>query len=230
MKAYAITIRGNTVSEAGYEQLVESSKAVGNNFNINRFEAITPDYVDMTLEGQKIKWNYPWVGKEIDMASGLTKSAYKTKNPKARVACALSHYLLWKTCVNLSEPVLVLEHDAIFTQAVDFDINDAGFFIVGINNPLGATRKARDFYNTIVQNPKWIQPVPSIDNHDVPQGLAGNSAYILKPIGAQKMLDIVKQYGLWPNDALMCKQLLPRIGVTKKFYTTVQGLKSTTTQ
>jgi GR25 family glycosyltransferase involved in LPS biosynthesis len=108
MKAYAITIRGNTVSEAGYERLVESSKAVGNNFNINRFEAITPDYVDMTLEGQKIKWNYPWVGKEIDMASGLTKSAYKTKNPKARVACALSHYLLWKTCVNLSEPVLVL--------------------------------------------------------------------------------------------------------------------------
>ena len=101
---------------------------------------------------------------------------------------------------------------------------------MGINNPLGATRKARDYYNTIVNDPKWLQPVPSIDSHDVPQGLAGNSAYILKPIGAQKMLDIVKQYGLWPNDAIMCKQLLPRLGVTKKFYTTIQGLQSTTTQ
>tara|TARA_R110000744_G_scaffold123675_1_gene229027 strand:+ start:680 stop:1372 length:693 start_codon:yes stop_codon:yes gene_type:complete len=230
MKAYAITIRGNLVSEAGYKRLVESSRAVGNKFNINRFEAITPDYVDMTLKSQKIKWNYPWVGKEIDIASGLTKSAYLTKNPKARVACALSHYLLWKTCVKLDEPVLVLEHDAVFTQAIDFDINDGGMFIVGINNPLGATRKARDYYNTIVNDPKWLQPVPSIDSHDVPQGLAGNSAYILKPIGAQKMLDIVKQYGLWPNDAIMCKQLLPRLGVTKKFYTTIQGLQSTTTQ
>lgn len=230
MKAYAITIRGNLVSEAGYKQLVESSRAVGNKFNINRFEAITPDYVDMTLKSQKIKWNYPWVGKEIDIASGLTKSAYLTKNPKSRVACALSHYLLWKTCVKLDEPVLVLEHDAVFTQAIDFDINDGGMFIVGINNPLGATRKARDYYNTIVNDPKWLQPVPSIDSHDVPQGLAGNSAYILKPIGAQKMLDIVKQYGLWPNDAIMCKQLLPRLGVTKKFYTTIQGLQSTTTQ
>ena len=150
MKAYAITIRGNLVSEAGYKRLVESSRAVGNKFNINRFEAITPDYVDMTLKSQKIKWNYPWVGKEIDIASGLTKSAYLTKNPKARVACALSHYLLWKTCVKLDEPVLVLEHDAVFTQAIDFDINDGGMFIVGINNPLGATRKARDYYNTIV--------------------------------------------------------------------------------
>ena len=230
MKAYAITIRGNLVSEAGYKQLVESSRAVGNKFNINRFEAITPDYVDMTLKSQKIKWNYPWVGKEIDIASGLTKSAYLTKNPKARVACALSHYLLWKTCVKLDEPVLVLEHDAVFTQAIDFDINDGGMFIVGINNPLGATRKARDYYNTIINNPNPIQPVPSIDTHDVPQGLAGNSAYILKPIGAQKMLDTVKQYGLWPNDAIMCKQLLPRLGVTKKFYTTIQGLQSTTTQ
>jgi GR25 family glycosyltransferase involved in LPS biosynthesis len=230
MKAYAITIRGNLVSEAGYDRLVKSSTDVGNKFNINRFEAITPDYVDMTLKSQKIKWNYPWVGKEIDIASGLTKSAYLTKNPKARVACALSHYLLWKTCVKLDEPVLVLEHDAVFTQAIDFDINDGGMFIVGINNPLGATRKARDYYNTIVNDPKWLQPVPSIDSHDVPQGLAGNSAYILKPIGAQKMLDIVKQYGLWPNDAIMCKQLLPRLGVTKKFYTTIQGLQSTTTQ
>lgn len=230
MKAYAITIRGNVVSEAGYDRLAKSSADVGNKFNINRFEAITPEYVDMTLDNQKIKWNYPWVGKEIDMASGLTKSAYLTKNPKARVACALSHYLLWKTCVKLNEPILALEHDAIFTQAIDFDINDSGFFIVGINNPLGATRKARDYYNTIMNNPNPIQPVPSIDDHDVPQGLAGNSAYILKPSGAQKMLDTVKQYGLWPNDAIMCKQLLPRLGVTKKFYTTIQGLQSTTTQ
>ena len=230
MKAYGITIRGNTVSEAGFKRLVKSSKDVGNKFNINRFEAITPDYVDINMETQKLKWNYPWVGKEIDLATGLLKSAYRTKNPKARVACALSHYLLWRTCVKLDEPLLILEHDAVFIQAVDFDVNDSNMFIVGINNPLGATRKSREFYTEIVNNEKWIQLAPTIDSYEVPQGLAGNSAYIIKPVGAQKMLDAVKQYGLWPNDAIMCKQLVPRLGVTKKFYTKIQGLESTTTE
>ena len=229
MKAYAITITGHSVSVAGYDRLVESSWAVGNNFTINKFDAITPYRVDSSMKHHGVKWNYPWVGEDIDIATGLTKSAYKTKNPQARVACALSHYLLWRTCVELNENVLILEHDAIFTQAIDFDVNDSNMTIVGINNPLGATRKARNFYNAIVSNPKWIQPVPSIDNHDIPQGLAGNSAYIIKPIGAQKMLDVVDEHGLWPNDAIMCKQLVPRIGVTKKFYTTIQGLASTTT-
>ena len=80
------------------------------------------------------------------------------------------------------------------------------------------------------KNKKEIQPVPTIDEFNIPQGLAGNSAYIIKPSGAEKMIELVFKYGLWPNDALMCKQLVDKIGVTKTFYTRVQGLTSTTTQ
>ena len=87
----------------------------------------------------------------------------------------------------------------------------------------------RDSYSTIMNNKQWVQLVPKIDHYDIPQGLAGNSAYIIKPSGASRMLELVKQHGLWPNDALMCRQLVPRLGVTKKFYTKVQGLRSTTT-
>ena len=75
-----------------------------------------------------------------------------------------------------------------------------------------------------------FQPAPYIDDLKVPQGLAGNSAYIIKPSGAIKMLKLVEEYGLWPNDAIMCKQLIPNLYVTRKFYTTIQNLKSTTTQ
>jgi len=70
--------------------------------------------------------------------------------------------------------------------------------------------------------------VPDIDEFNVPQGLAGNSAYIIKPAGANNLLNAVKEHGLWPNDAIMCKQLIPRLGVTKEYYTRVQGLPSTT--
>ena len=70
---------------------------------------------------------------------------------------------------------------------------------------------------------------PTIDDFNVPQGLAGNSAYVIKPEGAKKMLALADEHGMWPNDALMCKQLIPTLGVTRNFYTRVQGLRSTTT-
>ena len=63
----------------------------------------------------------------------------------------------------------------------------------------------------------------------MPQGLAGNSAYIIKPYFAEKLLNKLKEKGAWPNDALMCKQIIPTLGVTRNFYTRVQGLRSTTT-
>jgi len=230
MKAYAIVIKDNEISEHGFKNLVESSFRVKNDFTINKFEAITPPYVNATMEEHHIKWNYPWVGKVSDFATGLTKTAYRTKNPDARIACALSHYLLWKTAITLDETILILEHDAMFINKIDFDPDRSNMWAIGINNPLGATRKSREFYTAVINNTAWCQPVPTIDRQDIPQGLAGNSAYIIKPKGAQKMLDLVKQFGLWPNDALMCKQLMPRLGVTKKFYTNIQNLKSTTTQ
>jgi GR25 family glycosyltransferase involved in LPS biosynthesis len=74
----------------------------------------------------------------------------------------------------------------------------------------------------------WIQPVPSVDEFNIPQGLAGNSAYIIKPDGAKDILSAAREHGLWPNDALMCKQLVPKLGVTKTYFTRVQGLPSTT--
>jgi GR25 family glycosyltransferase involved in LPS biosynthesis len=229
MKVYAIVIRDNSLSESGFKILNDSSKSVGNDFTIKRFDAITPDTVTQTMKESKVLWNYPWVGKEQCLQTGLRKSAYKTDNPKARVACAMSHYLLWKTCIKLDEPVMILEHDAMFIQKIDFDIADCNMLVLGINSPLGATRLAREFYTTIMNNKQWVQPVPKVDHFDIPQGLAGNSAYIIKPAGASRMLELVNQHGLWPNDALMCRQLVPRLGVTKKFYTKVQGLRSTTT-
>ena len=143
MLAYAIVMKDVEVSEHGYSQLVQSSKAVDNPFTIQRFEAITPEYVDATMKSQFIKWNYPWDAPVNDMATGLIKTPYNTANPKSRIACALSHYLLWKTCTKVRQPILILEHDAKFINRLDFTPNQTGTIdIVGINDPRGATRRS----------------------------------------------------------------------------------------
>lgn len=231
MEAYAIVLEGNEISEAGYAALAKSSYKVGNEFKLKQFKAITPNIVEKDMYDQDIQWTYPWEGSVVDFASGLTKSAYMTANPKARMACAMSHFSLWQLCFERRQPIIILEHDAIFTQKIDFIPDDTGFDIVGLNNPLGATRRAKQYHDSILKNKQAFQLTPYVDEDmKVPQGLAGNSAYFIKPEGAEQMISLVYKYGMWPNDALMCRQLVNGLGVTRKFYTKVQGLKSTTTR
>lgn len=232
MKSFVITIEDDDTSQQAADTCIKSSKSVNNPFTIEKFTAITPKQVDGLMSKHNLQWNYPWIGEEFDFSTGLKKSAYKTANPKNRMACALSHYTLWKLCYDLNEHILILEHDAMFVQRLDpVYIMNSNFNAVGLNNPLGATRKAKVFYDMVEsQKDKPIIITPTIDEVSVPQGLAGNSAYILSPGGARMILDAAYQYGLWPNDALMCKQVIPRLGVTTKYYTEVQGTPSTTTR
>lgn len=230
MIALSIVIPNNQVSFDGYENLVASSENVGNEFEIEKFNAVTPDMANTVMVGNGLKWTYPWEGKTIDIKSGLTLSSYPTTYKERRIACFLSHYLLWHKCKKDDTPILVLEHDAIFQHKLEYDfILESKYDIIGINNPLMATRRAKRFFDLVKGRPQEIQTIPDIDEFNIPQGLAGNSAYIIKPNGAKNLLDAVEQYGAWPNDAIMCKQLIPNMGVTRKFYTKVQGLPSTTT-
>jgi len=232
MKSFVITIENDEMSQHEADNCIKSSNNVKNPFTVEKFNAIIPRQVDVLMGKYNLKWNYPWIGEEFDFATGLKKSAYKTANPKSRIACALSHYSLWKLCHDLNEHILILEHDAIFTERLDpVYIINSNFNAVGINNPLGATRKSKVFHTMVEsQKDKSIIITPTIDEVSIPQGLAGHSAYILSPGGARLILDAAHQYGLWPNDALMCKQIIPRLGVTTKYYTKVQGTSSTTTK
>lgn len=230
MKAYAIVINKHTVSENGFHELQVSSKGVGNDFTIERFNAIEPPQVNALMKQKKLQWNYPDKGSVLDPWSELRKTAYGGKDPLRRVACSLSHFLLWEKCVESNEPILVLEHDAIFVRKPDIDsLVESQYGVIGINSPTNATFSANRFDEMVQQGKENIQPVPMIASKEVPQGLAGNSAYIIKPFAAKHLIELCYKYGLWPNDAIMCQQLCEFLGVTKTYYTRVQGLRSTTT-
>ena len=78
-----------------------------------------------------------------------------------------------------------------------------------------------------------LEVVPNIDNSQeppLPMGIAGNSAYIIRPFAAKELLKTTKELGVWPNDAIMCKQLFPWLRVVYPYYSTTQRNVSTTTQ
>lgn len=229
MKAYCITMKDHKISEKGFSDLQKSSRDVNNNFEIEKFDAIIQDNVRRYMDERMLVWNYPWTGSYIDSDTQLRKTAYGTRIKERRMACSMSHFILWENCVKDNIPYLILEHDAIFIHKLNYEnILNSHYGIVGLNDPHMATRLYDKFNIVVKNNPNELQDVPIIDKMDVPQGLAGNSAYIIKPESAKYMIGLCYKHGLWPNDAIMCKQLVPNMGVTKTYYTKTQQLGSTT--
>jgi len=237
LKASIITLVDDVESRTQAQRCKESCiKYNGDTIDVNFSPAVTPDMVDDLMDSFRLEWTWPWEEERLDIRSGLNLHPYTTADPQKRVACFLSHYWLWSSVVEDNEPMIILEQDAIFTTKFGITLgklNKSKFDIVGLNDPRGATRKSAVFHSE-VESPKnlgySIIPVPSVDDQNVPQGLAGNSAYFIKPEGARKLMALAKEHGAWPNDALMCQQLMPgKLGVTTTYFTRVQGTASTTT-
>lgn len=224
MKSYIITIKGNEISEHAAQRCKQST-----DLEIETFDAVTSDQAESELSLNGLSWTYPWDHVKLDFKSGLSLVPYTTKNRNNRIACFLSHYKLWEKCID-EGPLLILEHDAIFIQKFKYQyLLDSIYGIISINDPRGATRMSARYHEVIQKCNEDIAPVPMIDDMTVAQGLPGNSAYIIKPTHASKMIDLVNDHGAWPNDAIMCKQLIPLLGASKSYYTKVQGTQSTTT-
>ena len=234
IEGYVITIEGHEPSESAYSRLVSSSSlSFGNTFTLRKFSAITPkDDVYAIMAKHTIGWNYPEMGQGSTLCydTGLIKSPYQSKVLEKRIACFLSHYELWCKCFDTQQDMLIFEHDAIFTRKLNLDILQLSHYdIIGLNDPRGATRRSEVYHNASKKY-NGVGPAPTIDAINVPQGIAGNSAYYINPQGAKRLIANVAEYGAWPNDAIMCRQLMGgKLGQLHPYLTTIQqGIVSTT--
>jgi GR25 family glycosyltransferase involved in LPS biosynthesis len=237
MKAFIISLVNNHEATVATRHVIESIKTTKSELEAIILPATTPQTIDEGLDSldmRGVKWTYPIKPEQdgVDIKTGLRLTHYPTANHDNRVACMISHMRCWKKAIDLNETIVILEHDALFTRYFSPSplTSEWKGGILGLNNPIGATRRAHIFDGQ-VRKIQGLQGVPSVDDWDVPQGLAGNSAYMISPKAAKKLLNKVKEIGMWPNDALMCKQMFPWMQVVYPYYTKIQkGLKSTTTQ
>ena len=243
MKALIITLTNNHPSNMGSRMLISSIKDTKSKLEPMIIDATTPltltddlSKID-AINTHNLEWSWPVDEKQdkLDMKTGLFLRHYETNDFMKVVSCMVSHMRCWQMCIDLDEPIVILEHDAIFTRQFNFKKDLTKGFkggIIGLNHPKGTTRKAKKFHD-IVSQTEGLQPVPSVDDvHEdpLPQGLAGNSAYVISPTAAKKLLVKTREIGMWPNDAVMCKQFFPWLQVVYPYYTGIQhGLGSTTT-
>src|SRR6056300_1281258 len=143
MKAFVITITDSPESNKCADRTIYSSDFYKNDFKIEKFSASVPTDVVSEMKQFRLKWNYPWTQPVNDIQSGLYKSPYETAVPEKRIACFLSHYRLWLKCVELDEPILIFEHDALFTRRLPLDpLLESKYSVISLNDPSGCTRKS----------------------------------------------------------------------------------------
>lgn len=252
--AYIICDINNSESTAGARRLIQSIRDTDSNLQPVIVPATTPETLKRDLKVfnlEKKDWKYPQKGeKRIDLTTGLHLTGYGANDVEKVISCMVSHMRCWMFSLATQFPSIVLEHDALFVKRFNafenvekdqpdkYDVLNS-YGIVGLNNPKGATRKSSIYYNEVLKESEnsgivfsgnkvidapWVD-----DNKDAPQGLAGNSAYYISNKMAQKLLRKIQDIGLWPNDALMCKQLFAnQIKQMYPFITELQGIKSTT--
>jgi len=213
MKAYVITLLGNEYSERVATRCVESAEGI----DVSYWPACTVDNVEDAMHSIDTEWTWG------DGGAGLKHHSYGG-NDRARMACAMSHYYLWLYCYEVDKPILILEHDAVFIRPfVEFEFNG----ICQINDPLCATPRGDWWSEQMLKRGDGVWPKTKVLGNGRPDGLAGNSAYVIKPSHAKILLELVHEHGLWPNDAIMCRQLIHDLEEHYPFITEVRAERST---
>lgn len=228
MKAFVITLEGNLYSKEKAKYCINTAGRFG--ILVEKFPAIDKFHAEEYMKTYDLKWT--WANNNTRTAycpiTKLRQHPYKGANLQAKIGCFMSHFLLWKMCVDLGEPILILEHDSVFLRPFpDIKFNA----ICQINDPKGATRRGKWWSKHMInRGTKGVHEktwVTSPSERQTPDGLAGNSAYLIKPFAAEDLIEMTYKVGVWPNDALMCKQLFPYLEEYYPFITRVEQEKST---
>lgn len=189
--AYIITVKNHEKSERHSKECQESCDKVGMKWKLW-------DAYDGTKESQMI---VPEHSSNSDFMKMLKiTDHYLTRG---EVACALSHISLWVHCVNLDQPIIILEHDAIVLKNIEI----------------------HESYNSIVYlgGIEWAErdwPVMSVPPH-ASEGpnyhfICRAHAYGIDPQVAKNLLAHVLKYGIVAPLDIMIR--------TDIFHVTHQGL------
>ena len=230
MKAFVITLWNNEYSQQKADECLTSAAKVG--LEVLKWHGVNKDKANEIMDKEGLEWTWAHNNTKnmICPKTGLQQFPYTAKDIRTKIGCSLSHYMLWKECVELDEPILILEHDAVFLRPLPEDIKFNG--ICQINDPEGATRKGHWWSQYMIRcgragahEKTWVT---TESERKIPDGLAGNSAYMIKPWAAQELINKFHELGVWPNDATMCKQLFPYLEEYYPFITKVNQTQSTT--
>lgn len=180
MKAKIITLMGNKLSEKIAKESIEQAALM--NISVDYFEAINGFFAEQHI---------------IDL--GLRRAG---KMRPGALGCALSHFYLWKQCVEDNEPYIILEHDGYFIEPLPDNVLDLFDNVLKLDscNPYSI-----DYEQEIERRSTEQLEILNLPDDRKMFGGAGQYsrgayAYIIKPHAAEKILKYVSINGIIKAD------------------------------
>lgn len=167
MKCFAITLPNNNIAQKQFARCKKLGDLYG--WNVHKFDAIIGQHltpISFSNEGLYLKPD-----------TGIARK------PKFQGAF-MSHYMLWKQCVNDNFNYIILESDACITGPIpDLDLEH---FVIKLHLDKGT--------ETSEVTGKWSK---------------GSYAYALSPTHAKMLIDNIKLKNVKPSDVCIGDKIVP---------------------
>ena len=124
-----------------------------------------------------------WDHLELKMPIKTVDSTQKFADKPGAQGCFLSHFMLWNRCIELGQPIIILEDDA---EVVDL--------LPEIKLDLDLVK---------LHKPRMLKNNPRVGAWS-----PGAFAYWVSPVGAKKLVEFVKMHGPTYNDKLIGSNVL----------------------
>jgi GR25 family glycosyltransferase involved in LPS biosynthesis len=186
MKSFIIRLKNNSISEKYAAECVEQAKTFG--IEIEYFDAING--LEYLSHLDKLKIN----------------PRYKFKKGRAGVfGCFLSHYYLWKKCVEDDTPFIILEHDGYFIKPLEDDILEQFQDVLKLDDldPFSSSYEnlLNEQSNLSLSIKKYHNSTAKfLEKNQTGNYMRGAYGYIIKPHAAKKIVDWIAVNGFVPAD------------------------------
>lgn len=176
MKSYVIYLPEVESTVIASKTALNSAKKYG--LDVELFEGFTPSKADEYIKKEKLKPYLP----------GPKLFAIKWKRGGVR-GCMISHLNVWKKCLEINEPIVILEHDS---EVVSNTFLQPFIDVLHL-----------DAHRFVDPDPD-VGQLPKVENFDHyrkgEQQLKGTYGYVIKPHSAEKLIQGAYRDGITASD------------------------------
>jgi len=143
---------------------------------------------------------------------------HKVRPPHTRKlghhGCFMSHFLLWKKCIELNETIVILEHDGVFLRTLPDNIEDNFLDICRLDSCCAWKDSYEDDIQAVLDNPiGYFKPDTVYKEKAFGNFYIGQYGYLIKPQAAEKLVKRAKQIGAHAVDMFIGTQVVDIVSV-----------------
>lgn len=133
--------------------------------------------------------------------------------------CFLSHYLLWKKCIERDSPIIIFEHDGLMIKPLPNVVVESNYDVLNLDY---SSRQVVNYWEHVEKDfgtdiLSWEKPQKWGYSKFNKGSIDGIHGYIIKPNGAKKLINFAKEYGTLPAD-IHINSLVVDLKYTKTSY------------